>query len=134
MSPTCTTKARSSRLTRASIATNASSSRSLYCVSPITPKEKASGWVGGIEAQPQSASASSAAARLVIREVLQPVERGERFLGAQLVGLQSGERRAQLVPACFLRRRGEEVGLRTARAKLLLQFCEMAARRAHHVL
>src|SRR5258708_35721470 len=106
----------------------------------MTPKAKAGGRTCCM-AQPVARSATTSASarrapRSFIGEFLQAVERLEGFLRAQLVGPDLGERGAQILVGGGRGsvRGAEEIRLARARAQLLLQACEVAARRAHHVL
>src|ERR1043165_7059521 len=138
MSPTWIENASGSWFMRSIIPGNAASSPGVYGVSPSTPKTNASG-CGAFVAQPasRSASASVSAAILFIREALQAIERLQRLARRHLVGPQRFEGVAQRI---FLRRfvrprsRGKQIGLRRRGPQVLLQFGQVLARRAHHVL
>src|SRR5258707_15748804 len=110
----------------------------------MTPKAKAGGR-GGCVAQPAARSVANASATALsqgrgilsfIGEFLQPVERLEGFLRAQLVGPDLGERGAQILVGggSGSVRGAEEIRLARARAQLLLEAREVAARGAHHIL
>src|SRR5438477_1930745 len=132
----CTTNARRCAFTRSTMRRNAISSRSLYGTSPMTPKANASGErAEAAHAQARSAQASSARA-LVILERFEPIDRGERFLRRERVGIESRERLAKRrgVARQGRLRRGEEVAGVCAWPQLALELGEMATRGAHDIL
>src|SRR5258707_12287001 len=99
----------------------------------MTPKAKAGGR-GGCVAQPAARSVANASATALsqgrgilsfIGEFLQPVERLEGFLRAQLVGPDLGERGAQIRVGggCGVVRGAEEIRVARARAQRLSQGC-----------
>src|SRR5947209_5575410 len=135
MSPTWIANASGSASMRRIISTNRGSSRSLYGVSPITPKTKPRG-EGGDTAHdaPASESATNAALIPFIGELAQAVQGFERLARRELVGLDAAN--------CFGERIGrrcrgarliaEKVRRARTRPQLLLQLGEVPARRPHH--